>query len=149
MEPHVSLPHLAAVLVGDARKGVLYVNHGDAVLLDLRVEEVIEAPANPPTREQGTDRPGRAGSGDHKSAVEDTDWHAAAEAEFAANLANHLNQRHERDAFKGLVIVAPPRFLGDLRKHFSPALKASVSAEWTKDLVHDSATEIERLFAPK
>jgi protein required for attachment to host cells len=149
MEMNTSLQNLASVLVADGKKAVLYVNHGDAVLPDLRVEDVIEAPANPPSHEQGTDRPGRSWSGVNRSAMDDTDWHEASEQEFAASLAKHLDKRHQNDPFKALVIVAAPRFLGDLRKHLSPAVQSCVDAELAKDLTHDSVTEIEQLFVRK
>ena len=40
---------------------------------------------NPPTREQGTDRPGRSSAsvGVARSAMEETDWHDIAEERFA------------------------------------------------------------------
>ena len=71
------------VLVADGEKFVLLRNNGNRAHLDLRV---IRAGAveNPPTREQGTDRPGRldnAAAGPR--AVEETDWHRMEKERFA------------------------------------------------------------------
>ena len=147
MAEKLTLPNLGSVLVGDGKKAVLYVNHGDADLPDLRVETMIEAPENPPTHDQGTDRPGRAASGSARSAMDETDWHAEAEAAFAARVAEELDRRNSNDQFKALVIAVPPRFLGDLRKHLTPAVKEHVTAEIAKELTHGTATDIEALFA--
>lgn len=147
MAEKLTLPNLGAVLVGDGRKAVLYVNHGDAGLPDLRVETVIEAPENPRTSDQGTDRPGRAWAGSARSAMDETDWHAKAETAFAARVAAELDRRNKADPFKALVIAVPPRFLGDLRKHLSQAVKDHVTAEIAKELTHGTATDIEQLFA--
>ena len=55
----VRLPHDAMVLVGDGRKALFLRNHGNERFPDLKVERVFSAP-DPPTHEQGSDRPGRA-----------------------------------------------------------------------------------------
>jgi protein required for attachment to host cells len=61
---------------------------------DLAVETVRQQ-ENPPTREQGTDRPGRVHVriGPTRSAVEDTDWHRLAEERFAVETGDALYRR--------------------------------------------------------
>ena len=120
MTTTVRIVDLATVLVCDGRKALFLKNRGDAELPDLRLEEALEAPPNPWAREQGDDRPGRARFGERRSAMEDTDWHLKAETDFAGQIADHLNRRHSDEPFTALIIAAPPRFLGDLRKHFYP-----------------------------
>jgi protein required for attachment to host cells len=62
------------VFVGDGRKALLLRNEGDPDLLDLRRVEVREDD-NPPSREQGTDKPGRTSMPiGPRSSVEPTDW---------------------------------------------------------------------------
>ena len=51
------IPHDAYVFVGDGRKALLLRNEGDAQYPNLKTENVYEND-NPPTREQGTDKPG-------------------------------------------------------------------------------------------
>ena len=55
----LSIPHDALVFVGDGQKALFLRNAGDATLLNLTSEQVF-TDENPPTHEQGTDRPGRA-----------------------------------------------------------------------------------------
>jgi protein required for attachment to host cells len=54
----VNIPHNAYVFVGDGRKALVLRNEGDEKFLDLKTERVFND-TNPPTHEQGTDRPGR------------------------------------------------------------------------------------------
>lgn len=142
------IPHLASILVVDGRKAVLHANHGDATIPDLRVEEVLEAPQNPSTHLQGADRPGRSvRSNSPRSAVGQTDWHAEAETAFAATVAALLDRRHKANPFHALIIAAPPRFLGDLRKHLSDGVRARVVRELHKDLTHLPVSELDRALA--
>ena len=142
----VTIPRNATILVCDAKKALFLTNQGDADLPDIRVVEVVEAEPNPPTAEQGTDRPGRyvdQPGGTHRSAFGQTDWHQQAEAAFAARLANLLDERHRAEE-RPLIIAAPPRMLGDLRRHLSPAIAKSVIAELDEDLVPMPLDAIER-----
>jgi protein required for attachment to host cells len=54
------IPHNALVFVGDGRRALFLRNEGDAISPNLRTEKVFEE-ENPPTHEQGSDRPGRVG----------------------------------------------------------------------------------------
>ncbi len=136
----MNVPHNALVLVCDGQRATLYRNRGrifepDLVALESREQE------NPPTREQGTDRPGRfpdpAGS---RSAVENTDWHQEAEDRFAAGIAAELNHKAVVGELDRLILVAPPRMLGALRKALEPQAEKRIIAEIDKDLTrHDPA----------
>ena len=63
------IDHDAWVMVGDGEKALFFRNEGDAPYPNLEVVDVLEH-ENPKTREQGTDRPGRAFAsvGTHRSA---------------------------------------------------------------------------------
>ena len=54
----LNIPHNAFVFVGDGQRALFLRNIGDAKFPNLTVERVFSE-QNPPTREQGTDRPGR------------------------------------------------------------------------------------------
>jgi protein required for attachment to host cells len=99
---------------------------------------------NPRTREQGTDQPGRKHGSDgvSRSAVEQTDWHQQQEQRFAAQLAEVLYKLGHAGKFQQLVVVAPPRMLGDLRAKFHPAVSGAVIAELPRDLTQFSEPEI-------
>ena len=89
----------------------------------------------PPTRDLGTDKPGRThtGVGLGRSAMEPTDLHQQTEdrlmTEVAAGLAEDLRQQR----FSSLVIAAAPTALGALRKAMSDELRKAVVAEVPKD----------------
>jgi len=53
------IPHDAFVFVGDGRKALFLRNEGDEKFPNLKTERVFQD-ENPPTHEQGSDRPGRA-----------------------------------------------------------------------------------------
>jgi len=55
---HLHIPTGALVLVGDGRKALFLRNGGTATHVQLTTERVLEQD-NPPTRLQGSDRPGR------------------------------------------------------------------------------------------
>jgi len=142
----LALPHDAFVFVGDGRKALFLRNAGDEKFPNLATERVF-ADDNPPTHEQGTDRPGRAFSGAHaigRSAVEATDWHEIEEHRFAQRVSAALERLvRERDA-PALVIVAPPRTLADLRRALHADVKARIVGEIDKDLTNHPVREIER-----
>jgi protein required for attachment to host cells len=60
---------------------------------------------------------------------------------FAQEVAAVLENARQRNEFQHLVVVAPPKALGDLRAGFSDALHDRVTAELHKDLtkipIHD------------
>ncbi len=135
----------AWVVVCDGAKALILENNGDKVYPDLRTRQVFEI-ENPPTSEQGTDRPGRAHSaaGPGRSAVGQTDWHDQAEARFLKDLAGKLHLAVHGGETKELVIVAPPRALGMIRESYTPAIKEALREEIDKDLVKMPLDQIEK-----
>jgi protein required for attachment to host cells len=111
---NILIPHDAIVFVGDGRKALFLRNHGDHKFIDLKTERVF-VDHNPPTHEQGTDKPGLSFSsvGYGRSAVEATDWHDLEEHRFARVVADALEKFVRERKVKSLVIVAPPRTLAD------------------------------------
>ena len=101
---------------------------------------------NPATHEQGTDAPGRSFNsvGNRRSAVDQTDWHSKAEAEFLQDLAGRLDAAIGAGEAKSIIIVAPPKALGVLRRAYSPTLRHAVRAELDKDFVRLPVPEIEK-----
>jgi protein required for attachment to host cells len=140
------LPHDALVFVGDGRKALFLRNAGDAASVDLHTERVF-AEDNPPTHEQGTDRPGRtfSSAGTHRrGAVEETDWHHLEEHRFIERVAKALADVVRERNVPAIVIAAPPKALADLRKAFHADVKAKIVAEIGKDFTNEPVSEIER-----
>lgn len=140
----MKIPRGGSVLVADGRKALLLRNEGNVFDLELQVRVVLEAPPNPATRHQGTDRPGRAVSDGRSSAIEQTDWHALAEASFADEIVEMLEKASRDEPIEALVLVAPPRMLASLRKVLSDELKRATVAELAKDLTKHPIGEIQR-----
>lgn len=138
----------AWVLVGDGRRALFLINEGDAAEPDLRVLETL-SDANPATHEQGSGAPGRSFSsvGAGRSAVQQTDWHQLEEEHFARGIAERINAAAEAGAFAEIVIVAPPRALGDLRQHLSKHAQAKLAGEWDRDLTRHPLPEIAKALA--
>jgi protein required for attachment to host cells len=145
----IRMPHDALVLVGDGRKALFLRNHGDEKFPDLKVERVF-ADVNPPTHEQGTDKPGRAFSsadGSRRSGLEDTDWHDLEEHRFTRDVATALEGLVRDKKIKALIIASPPRTLAELRHALHGDVKKRIIAELAKDLTNHPVHEIEKHLA--
>jgi protein required for attachment to host cells len=144
---NVRIPAGALVLIADGTKARLLRNKGNALHVDFGTERELEQ-ENPPTREQGTDKPGRYLAADRvsRSAVEQTDWHLQAEERFAAQIADLLYGMAHAHTFDHLVVIAAPKALGNLRAAFHPEVATRVLAEVAKDLTsvptHDLAKRL-------
>jgi protein required for attachment to host cells len=144
----IHIPHDAIVFVGDGCKALFLRNEGDEKFPNLKTERVF-VDNNPPTREQGTDRPGRSYSsvGHGRSAVEQTDWHELEQHHFARVVAEALEKLVRERHVKAVVIAAPPRTLADLRQAFHKDVKARIIAEVHKDFTKQPVYEIEKHLA--
>lgn len=133
------------VVVCDGAKALVLENVGDNKFPNLKTVEVLEH-KDLPTREMGTDAPGRAhgAKGQARSAMEQTDWHDQAEQEFLIKVADRLDAALGAGKTKSVIVVAPPRALGMLRPIYSHALKSAVRAELDKDYVKMPVHEIEK-----
>lgn len=143
-----SIPHDALVFVGDGTRAVFFRNRGTIQKPDLAVETVLQQ-ENPPTREQGTDRPGRvhARIGPTRSALQDTDWHRLAEERFAVETADALYRLAHANHFQRLIVVAPPKVLGTLRKAFHKEVQDRLEAEVPKEVASHSLSDIRNELA--
>ena len=142
----LEIPHDAFVFVGDGRKALFLRNAGDERFPNFRAERVF-VDDNPPTHEQGSDRPGRAfkrAGTNLRSGVEDTDWHELEQHRFAHRVAETMEHLVRERKVKALVVVAPPRTLADLRAAFHLDVKSRIIAEIDKDLTKHPLHEIEK-----
>jgi protein required for attachment to host cells len=141
------IPHDGYVFIGDGRKALVLRNEGDAQYPNLKTEHVFEH-ENPPTREQGTDKPGRsyASVGGRRSAMEQADWHEIEEQRFAREVADRLETLVRERSIEALVIAAPPKILAELRKSMHQEVEKRVIAEVDKDFTNQPVHEIEKLL---
>ncbi|WNO52575.1 host attachment family protein [Stakelama saccharophila] len=141
----MQVPHDAMVVVADGRKMLFLRNEGDAEYPNLVVERVREQ-ENPPDREQSTDGPGTTFSSQSngRSSYQETDFHQLEEDRFAVETADLLKKRALRNEFDSLIVVAPPRTLGELRKHYHKEVSERLVGEIDKDLTGHPVIEIEK-----
>jgi len=141
----VQIPNETLVLVADGRKMLFLRNKGDETLVDLRVESHREQ-ENPPIRDQATDAPGRSISsvGSARSAMEPTDFHQLQEDRFAAEAAELLRKRALSNDFEALIVAAPPRTLGEMRKHYHKEVQHRLIGEVSKELTGMPLPQIEQ-----
>jgi protein required for attachment to host cells len=142
------LDHDLLVVVADGEKALFLRNEGDALYPNLKVVREMRE-ENPPTREQGADRPGRLsdGPGAHRSAVADTDWHHAQKEKFADDIADKLYSLAHRGDFARVLIVAPPLVLGEMRQKFHKEVSDKIVGEVPKTLTNHPVHEIEKLLS--
>jgi len=146
----IAVPHDAIVFVGDGQKALFLRNVGDEKFLDLRKVQVF-TDENPPTHEQGTDRPGRAfkrAATNLRSGVDTTDWHELEKKHFAARVTAALEQLVRGEKVKAIVVVAPPRTLAELRRLFHDDVAKRIIAEIDKDLTKHPVWDIEKHLVP-
>jgi protein required for attachment to host cells len=145
MQEQPEIPHNTLVVVGDGRKALFLRNLGAQLNIKLEVEHRLLHEA-PPTRELGTDRPGRsvAGPGDVRSAMEQTDWHQIEEDRFVDTVAGVLTRAAAADPDLKIAIVLPPKALGHLRAGMSASVQKHVIAEIPKDLTRHPIPDIAR-----
>jgi len=143
----MDVPHNAFVVVADGEKMLLFRNQGDDEFPHLVVieEDEQQSVAN---RDLRRDAPGRSFSsvGPGRSAYKEADSRQLGEDRFAAETAAMLNRRALENEFESLIIVAPPRTLGELRKFYHDELQRRVSGELPKNLTNTPINEIERIL---
>ncbi len=144
----MQIPHNSYVLVADGKKSLFFRNEGDGDYPNLVVERK-DGHADQEDRELKTDDRGRTFSsvGDGRSAYEETDYHQQAEDRFAAETAEMLKERALRQEFEQLIVVAPPRTLGELRKHYHKEVEKRLAGELAKDLTSHPVEEIEKILS--
>jgi protein required for attachment to host cells len=136
-------PALIWILVADGQKARFLASEKRNEDLAPALPDMIVP--NPPTREQGTERPGRVHEsvGARRSAYEPpTDMHRQAKRDFAKSIAETLLEKTREGAFDKLIVVAPPEMLGDLRSALAPETKARLIGERAKDYTELTPREI-------
>jgi protein required for attachment to host cells len=139
------LKHGDWVLICDGRVALFAFNAGDQLAPNLQVRQKMEH-AELASHEQGTDKPGRAFSGAdaRRSAMETTDFHRLEEEHFLGRVASALEQKVTGHEIGDLIVVAPPRVTGILRKTLPPSVRKVVRHEIEKDYVRMPIAEVER-----
>lgn len=137
------IPFGAHVIVVDGARMAVMRNAGNLTEPRLEIIEEVHRHA-PSTSALGTDRPGRTAQFGQtaRAAVDTTNFHTQAEAEFAKAAAARLSGLVlQRDA-KPAILVAEPHALGIMRKHLDPEVRARLMAEIDKDYAGQSPADL-------
>lgn len=130
------IPKGATVAVADGEILNLFRNDGDEgapKLMSLPDAEI--------------DTTNNGSGGRHQSSSANPAESQQDEDSFAAGTAKVLNKRVLDGKMDHLIIVAAPRTLGELRKHYHKALSAVLVGEIPKDLTGHSVADVENIIA--
>jgi protein required for attachment to host cells len=143
----MAIPHGALVFVGDGKKMLFLRNHGDSGIIDLRTESHEER-ADAMDRELKSDAPGLQAQrwGDARPAMDETDFHQQEEDRWVKEAAEELNRRALANDFDALVIVAPPKALGILRKKLHKQTERRIVLSVNKEMTDRPIPDIEELL---
>ena len=143
----MAIPNGALVFVGDGKKMLFLRNKGDSDLLDLRTE-AHDKREDAMDREMKTDAPGtqspRVGIG--RDTMDETDFHQQGEDRWVKEAAEELNRRALSNDFRDLVIVAPPKALGVLRKKLHKETERRIVLTVNKEMTDRPIPDIEELL---
>lgn len=131
----MSIPNNALILVIDGRKMLFLRNQGSGVKIDL-VTESHHQRDDRKDHEIKSDGPGlTAQSGGYgRPAMEEPDYHQQDEDRYAADAADQLRVRALAGDFEALVIIAPPKTLGELRKDLHKEVEKRIVMELPKEM---------------
>ena len=132
----MKIPKSAVIAVADGESLNLYRNDGEESAPKLRAL---------PDAAISTENKGSGGR--HQSSSANPSDSQQDEDNFAAGTAAMLNKRVLEGKIDALIIVAAPRTLGELRKHYHKALSAVLVGEIAKDLTGHSPADVEKCIA--
>ncbi|WP_126172125.1 host attachment protein [Altericroceibacterium xinjiangense] len=132
-------PHQAHVAIVDGKRFIVMRNVGQ--IFEPKLEKIAEPEleetnfsAGIRLHDQGTQRTGGSSTDLNEFA------HGAAAAEW-------LNAKALSGEIEQLVVIADPRTLGEMRRHYHKQLQSRIVAELAKDLTGESTQVIEQAIA--
>jgi protein required for attachment to host cells len=132
----IQIPARALVLVSDGRRARFLRNRGTPVRPEL-IMELSLGDENSPATAQATEH----------DAAEQADWRREAEQRFAGRVADTLYDMEHAHRFDELVVIAPPRMLGDLRAQMRAEVAETVVAELPRDLTSLAVPELGKMLS--
>ena len=129
----MDLPKNAVVAVCDGEKLKLFRNNGEGDNLKLTALNTADLKSD-----------NKSGGSRHQSSSANPDDAQVEEDSFAAAIAAHLIAQTGSGKIEKLVVIAAPKTLGELRKHYHKTLSAALLNEIAKDLTGRPVGEIEK-----
>lgn len=132
----MQLPHGATVAVSDGTKLAMFKNTGTEAAVKLVA--LADASVSTENKSSGTR---------HHSSSANPDESQMSEDSFASGTADLLNKAVLGGEIKNLIVIAAPRTLGELRKHYHKSLTAVLKGEIAKELTGHTIADIEKALA--
>jgi protein required for attachment to host cells len=135
------------ILVGDASRARVFAHdaNGKPWAMVRELEHPESRARNADLKEGTAGRVQQSAGQGHRPAMESTAPKDYEAERFAIELASVLDHEFDARAFESLVLVAPPQFLGMLRKRLSAKLAKVTAATLDKDYTALPAREIQPL----
>jgi protein required for attachment to host cells len=128
------------VIVADNARARIFVSH-DVIRHLEEHSDFVHPEAHLSNQDLVADAPGKSrdspGLLDYSTSPRDHEAQV-----FARLLARHLKEMHNRQHFEQLILIAPPKFLGLLRKELPGPLDRILARSIDKDLTRASVGEI-------
>lgn len=131
----MQLPRNATVAVVDGEKFNLFRNAGD------EAEVKLVAVPHDHVDDHNASSAGRGGSSANPDGGQDQ------EDGFSAGVVQILNKKVLDGKIEDLLVIAAPRTLGALRKHYHAKLSAALVGEIAKDLTGHALHDVEKAIA--
>lgn len=125
------LPHGTVVAVLDGQALELFRNSGNEAepeLVGMSAPKLVEH--------------NKSGGGHHVSSSANHTGHQAETDAHAIAVADWLNKQVAGHAIQHLVVIAPPKTLGEMRRRYSKPLEAALLREVHKEMTKRSGREI-------
>jgi len=132
----MQLPNGATVAVVDGQKLSLFRNSDDGAHPSLTAL---------PAEAVNTDN--KSGGKGHASSAANPDDSTQDEDGFVAGVVDILNKQAISGKLSKLVVIAAPKALGEMRKHYHAKLKDALVGEISKDLTGQTSADIEKAIA--
>ena len=129
----MELKHGTVVAVADGEHFKLYRNTSNDA--HPKLEAIGEPKVDDSNRSAGVHRPNTGATGENTRGLE--------EAGHAAGTVDYLNQQVLQHKIDSLVIIADPRSLGEMRRHYHKELEGALIGEIAKDLSNNPLGDIE------
>jgi protein required for attachment to host cells len=130
------IPHGTIVAVADGEAVHLFRNSGDEARPSL-------TGLSEPTIEGDSKDAGKR----HRSSAANPDGKQLEEDSFAAAAAEFLNRQAHNKEGAGFIVIAAPKTLGELRKHYHKEFQARLLGEIAKEMTGSSVQEIQAALA--
>jgi protein required for attachment to host cells len=132
----MQIPNGATVAVADGQKLSLFRNSGDEAKPKLTALPV-----------DSIDTSNKSGGAGHSSSSANPDDRTQDEDGFAAGVVDLLNKQAVAGKLSGLIVIAAPKTLGEMRKHYHAKLNEVLVGEVSKDLTGQTSADIENAIA--